>query len=92
MRRLFDSMLFDLDGVLTSTTALHIDCWKRTFDPQLAELGQAPFEPHREYADHVDGKPRNDGVRDFFAARGIELPEQRVVAIGDDKQALVEAA
>jgi len=29
MRRLLDAVLFDLDGVLTSTTALHIDCWKR---------------------------------------------------------------
>ena len=59
MRRLLDAMLFDLDGVLTSTTALHIDCWKRTFDPLLAELGQAEFDPGREYADHVDGKPRS---------------------------------
>jgi alpha,alpha-trehalose phosphorylase len=92
MRRLLDAVLFDLDGVLTSTTALHIDCWTRTFDPLLAELGQAPFDPHREYTDHVDGKPRYDGVRDFFASRGIHLTEERVIAIGDDKQALVEAA
>ena len=92
MRRLLDAVLFDLDGVLTSTTALHIDCWKRTFDPLLAELGQAPFDPHREYADHVDGKPRYDGVRDFLRSRGVELSEEQVVAIGDRKQALVERA
>ena len=92
MRRLLDAVLFDLDGVLTSTTALHIDCWKRTFDPLLAELGQAPFDPHREYADHVDGKPRYDGVRDFLRSRGVELSEAEVVAVGDAKQALVERA
>ena len=92
MRRLLDAVLFDLDGVLTSTTGLHIDCWKRTFDPLLAERGQAPFDPHREYADHVDGKPRYDGVRDFLRSRGIALSEDEVVAIGDAKQALVERA
>jgi alpha,alpha-trehalose phosphorylase len=92
MRRLLDAVLFDLDGVLTSTTALHIDCWKRTFDPLLADLGQEPFDPHREYADHVDGKPRCDGVRDFLRSRGVELPEDGVVALGAAKQALVERA
>ena len=74
MRRLLDAVLFDLDGVLTSTTALHIDCWKRTFDPLLAELGQAEFDPGREYADHVDGKPRYDGVRDLLRSRGVRAP------------------
>ena len=92
MRRMLDAVLFDLDGVLTSTTALHIDCWKRTFDPLLAELGQGPFDPHREYADHVDGKPRYDGVRDFLRSRGVELSEAQIVEIGDRKQALVERA
>jgi alpha,alpha-trehalose phosphorylase len=85
-------VLFDLDGVLTSTTELHIDCWKRTFDPLLAQWGQAPFDAQREYAEHVDGKPRADGVRDFLRSRGAILPEERIVAIGDAKQALVERA
>ena len=92
MRRVLDAVLFDLDGVLTSTTALHIDCWKQAFDPLLARLGQASFDPGREYADHVDGKPRSDGVRDFLRSRGVELPEAQVVEIGDRKQVLVERA
>ena len=92
MHRMLDAVLFDLDGVLTSTTTLHIDCWKRTFDPVLAELGQAPFDAHREYADHVDGKPRYDGVRDFLRSRGVDLDEAQVVEIGDRKQVLVERA
>jgi alpha,alpha-trehalose phosphorylase len=92
MRRLVDAVLFDLDGVLTSTTPLHIACWKRTFDPLLAQWGQAPFDAGREYAEHVDGKPRADGVRDFLRSRGAILPEERIVAIGDAKQALVERA
>ena len=35
---------FDLDGVLTSTAALHAAAWKRTFDPLLAEHGRASFD------------------------------------------------
>ena len=29
----------------------------------------------QDYFDHVDGKPRYDGVRDFLGSRGIDLPE-----------------
>ena len=88
----YEAVLFDLDGVLTSTTALHATCWKATFDPLLARWGQAPFDAAREYLDHVDGKPRADGVRDFLRSRGAVLPDDRVEAIGERKQALVEHA
>ena len=85
----YEAVLFDLDGVLTSTAALHARCWKAVFDElPLFE----PFDVERDYLAHVDGKPRYDGVRDFLASRGIELPEEQVRAIGDRKQALVEKA
>jgi beta-phosphoglucomutase family hydrolase len=68
--------LFDLDGVLTQTAKVHQAAWKRTFDeflgtrdPDAAEFSQA------DYNRYVDGKPREDGVRDFLAGRGITLPE-----------------
>ncbi|MGH3263687.1 MAG: HAD family hydrolase, partial [Trebonia sp.] len=64
--------LFDLDGVLTDTAAVHRKAWKQTFDPLLAGRGQPPFT-EADYEDYVDGKPRADGVRDFLASRGIEL-------------------
>jgi alpha,alpha-trehalose phosphorylase len=92
MRRLLDAVLFDLDGVLTSTAALHAACWKRTFDPLLAAAGQAPFDAAGEYAAHVDGKPREDGVRDFLRSRGLRPDEDEVAAIGAVKQALVDRA
>ncbi|HEX6360759.1 beta-phosphoglucomutase family hydrolase [Actinophytocola sp.] len=66
--------LFDLDGVLTGTAALHRAAWKETFDPLLAEYGQEPFT-EADYLNHVDGRPRFDGVRAFLSSRGIELPE-----------------
>src|SRR5690606_930609 len=77
----FDAVLFDLDGVLTRTAAVHAAAWKRLFDEFLAErarqAGEAfrPFDPDADYRRHVDGKPRQDGVRSFLASRGIELAE-----------------
>ena len=66
--------LFDLDGVLTDTAAVHRAAWKATFDPVLAHHDQGPFTQD-DYDEYVDGKPRLDGVRDFLAGRGIDLPE-----------------
>ena len=34
-----------------------------------------PFDLATDYRLYVDGKPRFDGVRDFLASRGIQLPE-----------------
>ncbi|HEX6582461.1 MAG TPA: HAD family hydrolase [Thermoleophilaceae bacterium] len=84
----YEAVLFDLDGVLTSTAALHARAWKTVFDELLIE----PFDIERDYLAHVDGKPRYDGVRDFMRSRGVELSEEQVRAIGDRKQALVDKA
>jgi beta-phosphoglucomutase family hydrolase len=67
--------LFDLDGVLTKTAEVHARAWTQTFDAFLAQHGQPPFDLVKDYDEYVDGKPRLDGVRDFLASRGIELPE-----------------
>ena len=70
--------LFDLDGVLTDTASVHNKAWKQTFDDLLRERdgkGFTPFDAGSDYTQHVDGKPRADGVRDFLASRGITLPE-----------------
>jgi beta-phosphoglucomutase family hydrolase len=66
--------LFDLDGVLTGTAALHRAAWKESFDPLLASRGLDPFTD-ADYNNYVDGRPRFDGVRAFLLSRGIELPE-----------------
>ena len=70
--------LFDLDGVLTQTAKVHNAAWKQTFDEFLRNRdgdGFTPFDPSYDYDTYVDGKPRQDGVRDFLASRGITLPE-----------------
>jgi alpha,alpha-trehalose phosphorylase len=84
----YRAVLFDLDGVLTSTAALHAECWKRTFEEALAQ----PFDHRRDYLAHLDGRPRRDGVRALLAARGIAPEPALVTRIADRKQALVQAA
>jgi alpha,alpha-trehalose phosphorylase len=84
----YDAVLFDLDGVLTSTTPLHAACWKQAFDEFLTE----PFDIERDYLADVDGKPRHEGVRDLLLSRGIEPTPELVSAIADRKQALVARA
>ena len=71
----YRAVLFDLDGVITPTAEVHMRAWAAMFTAFLDEQGvDAPYTD-QDYFDHVDGKPRYDGVRDFLASRGITLPE-----------------
>ena len=76
----YDAFLFDLDGVLTKTARVHAAAWKKLFDAFLqrraADKNEAfvPFSIDIDYRRYVDGKPRYDGMTDFLASRGIELP------------------
>jgi beta-phosphoglucomutase family hydrolase len=78
-RENFDAVLFDLDGVLTSTAKLHAAAWKETFDAFLknrAELHDesfVPFDIGEDYRQYVDGKPRLEGIQSFLASRNIDL-------------------
>jgi len=84
----FAAALFDLDGVLTSTSTLHSACWKQTFETLLGE----PFDAERDYLAHVDGRPREDGARAFMRSRGIDATEALIRDVSEHKQALVERA
>ena len=80
----YGAWLFDMDGVLTKTAAVHAAAWKQAFDEFLrahaSRDGSAftPFDIEHDYERYVDGEPRDDGVRNFLASRGVTLPE------GDD--------
>jgi beta-phosphoglucomutase family hydrolase len=102
----YDAVLFDLDGVITDTAGLHATCWQQMFDAYLrkraTQRGEAfhPFDVATDYRRYVDGKPRFDGVRDFLASRGIQLPEgsqddspdvETVGGLGNRKNDLVNA-
>ena len=103
----FDAVLFDLDGVLTSTATIHSSCWKTMFDDFLrhraAKKKEAfrPFEIATDYKPYVDGKLRYEGVRSFLASRDIALAEgtpedpptaDTVCGLGNRKDELVKAA
>ncbi|TDB91722.1 beta-phosphoglucomutase family hydrolase [Actinomadura sp. KC216] len=96
--------LFDLDGVLTRTAAVHAAAWKEMFDGYLRERARrdggpfTEFDPVKDYGRYVDGKKREDGTRSFLRSRGIELPEgdpddppenETVRGLGNRKNALV---
>lgn len=96
--------LFDLDGVLTDTASVHRTAWKETFDALLKSRdgdGYTPFDIAGDYNDYVDGKPREDGVRDFLRSRDIQLPDgspddppdaNTVYGVGNRKNDLVQVA
>jgi beta-phosphoglucomutase family hydrolase len=103
----FDAVLFDLDGVLTSTAKIHGKCWKATFDDFLrrrAAERKEPFQPFdidADYKRYVDGKLRYEGVRSFLASRNIALAQgtpddpptaDTVCGLGNRKDEMVKAA
>ena len=71
----FDTVLFDLDGVLTPTAEVHMRAWEKMFSDYLVERGIAEPYLESDYFDYIDGKPRYDGVRSFLASRGVTLPD-----------------
>ncbi len=71
----YRAVLFDLDGVITPTAEVHMRAWAQMFNDFLGTReGQEPYSD-TDYFEHVDGKPRYDGVRDFLTSRGISLPD-----------------
>lgn len=98
-----DAVILDLDGVVTDTADAHAAAWQRLFDAYLEERaaedgdGYRPYRPEQDYREHLDGKPRYDGVRDFLESRGIDLPwgdpedppdRETVCGLGNRKNAL----
>ena len=73
--------IFDAEGPLTTSPALHREAWSAALDPFLLvwseRLGRefVPFDPHHDYAEHLAGRPRLAGLHDFLASRGISLRE-----------------
>jgi HAD superfamily hydrolase (TIGR01509 family) len=75
--------VFDLDGVLTDSGALHARAWAEVFDEFLMRMSEntdwpfIPFDVHDDYASYIDGRPRIEGIHTFLASRGIRVPEGR---------------
>src|SRR5215831_7093320 len=76
----FDAIAFDLDGVVTDTAGIHFQAWKQTFDvffegcTRRTGVAFAPFALD-DYRRYIDGRPREEAIRDFLAARGADVAE-----------------
>lgn len=70
----YDAVLFDLDGVLTPTAAVHMRAWQRLFDDVFAAWEISPPYTDDDYFRHVDGKRRYDGVAALLRSRSVEVP------------------
>src|SRR6476661_3402015 len=87
----YDAVLFDLDGVLTSTADIHASAWKRMFDDYLQQRAEnrgepfVPFEIDTDYKLYVDGRPRYEGVQTFLESRGIKLPRGSVASAAGEE-------
>jgi beta-phosphoglucomutase family hydrolase len=72
--------LFDMDGVVTKTAAVHAAAWKEMFDGFLRSYSAehnipfVPFDKVSDYDEYVDGKPRLEGTASFLESRHISLP------------------
>lgn len=99
----FQSVIFDLDGVITKTATLHAHAWKETFDQYLKLREKRDGEPFHEftyqndYLTFVDGRPRYQGVKTFLESRSITLPfgnpsdppdKETITGIGNKKNQL----
>lgn len=73
--------IFDVEGALTTSAAVHRDAWCATLDSFLfarAERFGRPFvafDPKLDYSNNLAGRPRVAGLRAFLDSRGISLPE-----------------
>jgi beta-phosphoglucomutase family hydrolase len=77
--------LFDLDGVLIDTASVHRAAWKQVFEEETGK----PFTD-LDYEQYVDGKPREDGVRDYLRSLGAEPDEATVARVSTRKNELLQ--
>ncbi len=87
----FDAVVLDVDGVVTDTARLHERAWKALFDAALPQLGDAQPFTHDDYREHVDGKPRVDGLRALLKARGLEVDDEQIASLAADKDQRFQA-
>jgi len=79
LEAIHDAVLFDMDGVVTNTAAIHAAAWKRLFDEVIrdpragSEARARSFDEVEDYRRYVDGRSREDGVSAYLSAQGIVI-------------------
>ena len=98
----FDTVIFDLDGVITKTALVHEEAWKKVFDEYLKIVSRRESKAfveftYKDYLDYVDGKPRYEGVKSFLESRNIRIDwgnpsdspdKETVCGIGNKKNSI----
>jgi beta-phosphoglucomutase-like phosphatase (HAD superfamily) len=91
-----EACLFDLDGVLTNSDALHAEAWAGALEPVLLaaaseeRLHYAPFDRVADYHAYFDGRRRLEGIQLFLAGRGLRLPPAKLDEVARRKGDLLE--
>lgn len=94
------AVLFDLDGVITPTAEVHMRAWATMFEQVFTDRGILPPYSDGDYFQHLDGRPRYDGVAGLLASRGVDVPRgepsdpdeaETVCGIGNRKNAVFSA-
>jgi beta-phosphoglucomutase-like phosphatase (HAD superfamily) len=91
-----DVCLFDLEGVLTDSDALHAAAWAQALEPVLLGLAHeerapyTPFDRENDYHAYFDGQLRFEGIRLFLAGRGLRLSDGEIASIARRKGELLE--
>jgi len=73
--------VFNADGVLVGSAAIHAEVWRETFDELLSRRVErtggsvALFDVRVDYPKYIHGRPRLEAVGEFLASRGISLPD-----------------
>lgn len=89
--------VFDLDGVLTDSDAIHARAWARAIDPVLAATATtdrpfAPFDQDADYHAYFEGRLRLEGLLLFLSGRGLRLPPPEIDRILRRKAELAAAS
>lgn len=73
--------VFNVDGVLVPSAAIHAEAWRITFDEFIARHIERDGEPFASFSIGVDyprlvhGRTRVGSVHEFLTSRGISLPD-----------------
>jgi HAD superfamily hydrolase (TIGR01509 family) len=73
--------VFNVDGVLVPSAAIHAEAWRTTFDEFIARHNERTGEPAASFSVGVDyprlvhGRTRVGSVHEFLTSRGISLPD-----------------
>jgi HAD superfamily hydrolase (TIGR01509 family) len=86
--------------VITPTAEVHMRAWATMFVQLFTDRAVLPPYSDADYFEHLDGRPRYEGVASLLASRGIDVPwgdpsdqdeAETVCGIGNRKNAVFSA-